>query len=276
LRSLLQEIKTSISNQGNTDDERTESKNEGFDAVPPKPNPPPAPPQEKHSGKKCRNRLDIARFVVEVLGLIGLVVYAVLTYFMYCETKKAANAAESASKTADMSLKVAERAWLTYKIFPMDIVYRKPLTFTMELFNSGPTPARMPDGKIKAQLVKRGEQIDFTYDQQVQYFRGGMIFPNRGYQIGLMVCKTGPITCEQLVVGDAELTGIKTGDLIIIVNGEVTFRDVFDVKRRMRFCGPASSSGPVNTNSPVPNQALANCMAYNDVDTPTNQEYYEK
>jgi hypothetical protein len=138
LRSLFQEIKTSIRNQDNTDEKRTESQNKGLNAVPPKPDSPPAPPKEKYSRKKCRNCLDIARFVVEVFGLVGLIVYAVLTYFMYCENRDAADAAKSAAKTAGKQLdafKNTERAIL-YMDATWDSSTQK-ITYTLKNIGNG-------------------------------------------------------------------------------------------------------------------------------------------
>jgi len=188
LRSLLQKIKTSIRNQDNTDDERAKSQNKGLNAVPPKPDSPPAPPKEKHPRKKCRSRLDIARFVVEVLGLIGLVIYAVLTYFMYCETKKAANAADSAAKTAANQLELAERPWVD-----ANIAVGGPLIFNINgaslplkiaLRNTGNSPAlaaaAYPLPLIGAQAVNavayRGKVCETA--EGLGLNNGFSIFPN--------------------------------------------------------------------------------------------------
>ncbi len=98
--------------EDNTNDEREDSQNKRVNAVPSESDSPPAPANKKYSGKKCRKCLDIARFVVETLALIGLVVYACLTYLMYCETKKAANAAKSAADTAHDTLIASQRPWV--------------------------------------------------------------------------------------------------------------------------------------------------------------------
>jgi len=87
----------------------------------------------------------VATLIVEVLGLVGLFVYARLTYLMYCETKKAADAAESAAKTAASQLELAERPWVD-----ANIALDGPFTFNtngasiplkITLRNTGHSPA---------------------------------------------------------------------------------------------------------------------------------------
>jgi len=59
--------------------------------------------------KESKERRERLKARLEVIGLIVLIVYTIFTGLMYCANKKSANAAESAAKTADATLKSNER-----------------------------------------------------------------------------------------------------------------------------------------------------------------------
>jgi hypothetical protein len=75
------------------------SKDERTHSIPAESNLPPAPTDKKKSPKRCRKRLEIARFVVEILGLIGLLFYVALTYEMW--------------QVAQDTLRLSQRAYVT-------------------------------------------------------------------------------------------------------------------------------------------------------------------
>jgi hypothetical protein len=88
LRAPIQKYWDAIRPQDNTNDERTNPQNKDLHSIPPKTNPPPAPPYKKNSCKKCRKCLDVARFVIELLALIGLAIYAGLTWKIWREMQR--------------------------------------------------------------------------------------------------------------------------------------------------------------------------------------------
>ncbi|MGA3176613.1 MAG: hypothetical protein ABSE19_04620 [Candidatus Acidiferrum sp.] len=160
LRAPFQNMNDSVHPQDNTNDKGTDSQDKYLNAIPLKSNFPPAPTNKKKSYKKCQKRLQVATFVVEVLGLLGLIVYACLTYLMYRETKKAANAAhdsavaaKSAADTADATLKSSEKSFIIdqrpYMVvvegFPLFLGHPptadQPIQVNVVLKNIGKTPA---------------------------------------------------------------------------------------------------------------------------------------
>jgi len=126
LRTPIQQIINPVHPQHSTDNERANPQDKGLDPIPSKPDSPPPPPDKKKSYKKFDHRLKVATFIVEIIGLVGLFTYARLTYLMYCETKKAANAADSAATTAANQLELAERPWVD-----ANIAVGGPLTFNI-------------------------------------------------------------------------------------------------------------------------------------------------
>ncbi len=159
LGTRIQKTLYSIHPQDNTDNGRTNPQDKRADSILPEPNAPPTPTDKNKSCKRCRKCLEIARFVVEVLALFGLVVYAYLTYLMYGATKRAADAAhdssvaaKSAADTADATLKSSEKSFIIdqrpYLVvvegFPQFVrppVGDQPIQVNIVLKNIGKTPA---------------------------------------------------------------------------------------------------------------------------------------
>lgn len=85
--------------------------------------------------------------VIAVVGLVVVIVYTFYTGLMYCANKKAANAAESAARTAASQLELADRPWLSVvkaetasnMTFDKDGSAWVTLNFTIR--NSGTSPA---------------------------------------------------------------------------------------------------------------------------------------
>ena len=60
-------------------------------------NPPPSLNENENTSSKDRDRLEYKRFVVECVTLSVLIIYAAITFLMYCANKKSADAAYSAA-----------------------------------------------------------------------------------------------------------------------------------------------------------------------------------
>ncbi len=92
-------------------------------SVEPKSNDPPAIPHKENARNKRKECRECVTLCVEVLGLIGLSIYAYITYGMWTEVRQqtiatqiAAKAAESAAKTAQGQLsemQAEQRAWIS-------------------------------------------------------------------------------------------------------------------------------------------------------------------
>ena len=92
-------------------------------SVGPKSDDPPVIPYEENARNKRKECRECVTLCVEVLGLIGLSIYAYITYGMWTEAKQqtiatqiAAKAAESAAKTAQGQLsemQAEQRAWIS-------------------------------------------------------------------------------------------------------------------------------------------------------------------
>jgi hypothetical protein len=92
--------------------------------------------------KECR---ECATLCVEVLALIGLAIYAFLTYFSTIATQTAANAAKSAADTASAQLVLGQRPWVgpssTAEITLTNLPSGPHFEASVEFKNFGPSAA---------------------------------------------------------------------------------------------------------------------------------------
>jgi hypothetical protein len=106
------------------------------------------PVTEDNCRKSCKAKkhwLDYATFAIEILGLLGLAIYAAITYGIYCANQTASEAAKSAAETAAAQLELAERPWVD-----ASVLLDGPFTFSVNgatiplriaLRNTGHAPA---------------------------------------------------------------------------------------------------------------------------------------
>jgi hypothetical protein len=71
---------------------------------------------EEIAEKKERTRREVTKFKFEKYGLLVLAIYTGFTGFMWWETRKAANAAQSAAETSARQLGQSQRPWVTAKL----------------------------------------------------------------------------------------------------------------------------------------------------------------
>lgn len=89
---------------------------------------PSAPPSKTHCEITCKTEKDFwdhAKTFAELLGIVLLAVYTAYTIKMYCTNKTAAGAAQDAAHTADQTLRMAYRPWVTAQ----SVTLLEPLTF---------------------------------------------------------------------------------------------------------------------------------------------------
>ena len=146
---------------------------------------------ESRRGRK--HWLDYATFVLEILGLIGLFIYAALTYGIWCANKRVARDTHQSVVSADRNFRTDERAWLGFSIggtikFNVD----QPFLIPTRTSNTGKTPAQNVHGSVVVGVFEKGESLNFDYapgHHNASYsIESGTIFPNglvdEGFRIG--------------------------------------------------------------------------------------------
>jgi hypothetical protein len=156
------------------------------------------------------------------------------------------------------ALLVDQRAWVSVVIplnFPLE---GSSIPASIQITNTGKTPAKDIAGDIFASVLKKGEepQFDFSTGHPHNRIYAGAIFPNGQIKVTIPVVRYGPQTAETIVPTSELRQEIANGESFIIFYGKITYVDIFGSSHWTSFCtGSGSAMGD-----------LKKCLNYNDVD----------
>jgi hypothetical protein len=198
----------------------------------------------RESCKANKHWLDYATFVIEILGLLGLAIYAFLTYGIWCANKKIAKDTHQSVVNADRSFKVDERAWVA----PIITAIRSE-------------PAKKGNGTI---FVVPFSNTGKTFALHVHAWINRTANPN---QVGddrndpaapwilLAPGGVGNTSTADFPIAPSDVQSIKNG-LRVYVYGTIWYRDIFRKDQRdhwTQFCiypGPdLKSFGPCDRHN---------------------------
>jgi hypothetical protein len=183
------------------------------------------PPSETNCKNTCKNEkhyLDYATFGVEVLGLVGLAIYCVITYGAYCANKTAAEAAKGAATAATNSVTLQQnstqtdqRAWVSVsdvEFLPRGSSFDVDVVFT----NTGKTPAKGFTIRAAGELLQNG---GIPNGKETLLPGHGVIAPNGTYHSAL-----SPNGYYERNLGT------------LTVHGRIDYADVFGGSHWTKFC----------------------------------------
>ena len=156
------------------------------------------------------------------------------------------------------ALLVDQRAWVSVVVpsnFPLE---GSSILASIQLANTGKTPAKHIEGDIVATVLKKGEEPSFDFSTGHPHNRiyTGAIFPNGPINVIIPVVRYGPQTAETIVPTPELRQEIANGESFIIFYGKITYFDIFGTSHWTSFCtGSGSAMGD-----------LKKCVSYNDVD----------
>lgn len=182
------------------------------------------------SCKRKKHWLDYATFVVEILGLVGLVIYAILTYGIWCANKKSANAATEATKAATHAMRVDQRAWVGFgEIKPSSFTLKRdqPFVIAIPVHNVGKTPAKVMSAGINGGSTDRGQRQDG--DSIVAPSMGpptALLLPGESHDLKI----TSTFVITQDMLNDLQRTAT------IRIFGKATYTDIFGKDHWTRYC----------------------------------------
>jgi hypothetical protein len=103
---------------------------------------PPDLKDEHDTERKQDNAREKKKIVVEISTLVVVAIYAFLTWWQGCSTKRAADAATSAADTASRALTLDQRPWLYAERFTLakEPALNEPIDISSWMSNSGKTP----------------------------------------------------------------------------------------------------------------------------------------
>lgn len=171
------------------------------------------------------------KFILEIVTLIIFVIYAIYTGRMYYANRDAADAATSAAKTADQTMRLDERAWVAVTAVnskePPQLNHR--FTFSVHFVDTGKTPARNVIVHPNNELLAKGQRADFSPDPKPE--RLGVLSPgsDRTIENGL-----DPTTIGASGMTKSGLDYLKTRTLS--VHGTITYDDIFGCHHWITYC----------------------------------------
>lgn len=153
---------------------------------------------------------------------------------------------------------LAERAWIGVQTEMLSTYTAgKPIAATINLSNTGRSPALRISYTGNLSVLKKGEKPVFLYDWQLNDWSGVQpIPPQGGYQIFVS-------QGDRQVLYEENKTRIDRQQDIIWVWGTVEYEDIFSQRHTTRFCGYTLDT----TSQPVKEgEYLKSCPEYSDMD----------
>lgn len=183
--------------------------------------------------------------VLEVAGVVAVIVYAIVTVFMWRDSHN--------------NFIVQERAWINVESrFPDQPVEGSSLEADIRLSNTGATPAKRVDCQFSVVLVQRNEQVPVDYSGYPR--RDFMAIMTPGTSLAENVLRMGSPE-ESIKLSKAEIDDLTSGRAYVAVFGRGVYYDVFGRLHWFQYCNwKAYYSGPeVMTYYPT-----GGCAEYND------------
>jgi hypothetical protein len=186
-------------------------------------------PCPKHPEITCntkRDWIDKTTLGLEGFGLFVLIVYTIFAGLMWCANKRAADAAESAARTAALALNISQRAYVLAEAATWTDNGKSVSVFVR---NSGVSPAR--------KVTVRSQLIAFGGNYSVDSMIGEGKLPPAG-SIGTVPAGSTIQTRNlfQGKQGEMAIKGIKAGVVSVYEYGIITYSDIFGNLYQSRFC----------------------------------------
>jgi hypothetical protein len=156
------------------------------------------------------------------------------------------------------ALMVDQRAWVSVVGPPNFPLEGAAIPASIQIANTGKTPAKHVEGHVIATVLKKGEEpsFDFSTGHPHTKIRTGVIFPNAPFNVTIPVARYGPHSEETIVPTPELRQEIANGESFIVFIGKISYVDIFGTSHWTSFCTEAgSATGDVKK-----------CVSYNDVD----------
>ena len=184
------------------------------------------------------------KILLEVAAVVVLVVYTTFAGLQW--------------ESMHDALLVDQRAWVSVVVpnsFPLE---GSSIPASIQIANTGKTPAKDVEGDIVATVLKKGDEpsFDFSTGHPHNKLYAGAIFPNAPINTNITVVRYASQAPETIVPTPELRQQIANGEFFIILYGKITYVDVFGASHSTTFCtGSGSAMGD-----------LRKCLSYNDVD----------
>jgi hypothetical protein len=203
------------------------------------------------------------------LAFAGFLVAVLAAYFVHgqlLELSRQTRAAQDSVKTINDQIRRDQRPWLDMTFKPMTVEVNQPLTDSIELTNSGKTPARMVRADFFIEKVRNGEQPKMEFAGPHSQFFTGTIFPGREPMPGdasrQRFAKDGK-TFEEDPLTEIEWEQFQQNKIFFVIFAKVVYSDFFNVQHWTQKCNWQVIKKTQETRGTISAQK---CAAYADID----------
>ena len=203
---------------------------------------PPLPPtdKEREAREERNERRDRTRLAVEIATAGLLLVYTIVTYFLWRATRHANEIATENAQKIDRNFRQDERAWMGFKFMEGSIALtlNKSFLVTTELVNTGKTPAKNVRGDIVVGVFKKGEPLDFAYTAGHAHYSvtAGTIFPAGKIVESFEAIQHGRANAEPIIFIAPLKDELFSGGSFIVVHGKIVYDDIFGREHWTTYC----------------------------------------
>jgi hypothetical protein len=219
----------------------------------------PAEPQplaaEQTAKPKNQSGKDSQTSKAGVQSITGLILAALVALIYMGQLFYMRQSVQLTSKT----LRMDQRAWMTSKVGQFsEIKENSELPVQMIFTNTGKTPAKHIAISILIQKRKRDEEPSLNFDANTPKEWTGLMFPNVPQPFTFYLMEEGSLT-KRVTLSREMRDEIADGRSYLMISGEITYSDMFDVPHWTKFCSFTKLASP-NT------RVVDRCTYYNDVD----------
>jgi hypothetical protein len=223
---------------------------------------------EEHATERKEDKTSSRnKFIVEILTLIVVAIYAGLTAWQGCSTRTAAYAAKSAAETANRSLLETNRSWIeiqppknwedTRGVVDRLAELKKvdALSFRLPYTNIGKFPVKGIFFEGNVDVVDFDKKVEFDYQRVHQSVTVNVLFPGRSSDILVEdLLQSPPHTANKLI--DSLRHDLLEGNKYLAIYARGKFVDDFGA-HWVQLCVPiAFNERPI--------YSYRNCVDYND------------
>jgi hypothetical protein len=194
---------------------------------------------------KCEH-MPLWKIFLEVMAVVVLVVYTTFAGFQW--------------EAMHDAMLVDQRAWVSV-VAPTDIPSQdSSVRASIQITNTGKTPAKDVEGDIDAIVLKKGEgpSFDFNSGHPREHLYAGALFPNAPINIVIPVVQHGSQPAEPIVPTPELRRDIANGESFVIFYGKISYVDVFGRAHWTTFC--------TGSGTAIQSADLKKCISHNDID----------
>lgn len=207
-------------------------------------------------------RINRAWLLMAMAALTAVILSEILLYRTISELQKSGDATQIQVRLmqrqfeADtLSMKRDQRAWLVVKFPPPALIEDTYLSVPLTVENIGKTIAERVHGFVSIEILKAGENPDFSYPPGRSHAFGptGNIPPNVPDTTHWIAADKSPI-----VLTSALHDQILSGSHVVAIHGRLEYVDIFGSPHWLTFCRETAGAN---------RRAVSDhCAAYNDTD----------